>query len=59
MDWRELADFIADSIVRQAAGAGTVTEYRRPLVGFASAADPRFREIQRIVEPTHLHGRLA
>ena len=54
MDSRELADFIADSIVRQGTHAGTVTEYRRPLVGFASAADPRFRELQRIVEPTHL-----
>ena len=54
MDSRELTDFIAESIVHQVTHAGTVTEYRRPLVGFASAADPRFREILRIVEPTHL-----
>lgn len=54
MDSRELADFIAGSIVDLVTHAGTVTEYRRPLVGFASAADPRFRELTRIVEPTHL-----
>ena len=53
MDSRELTDFIAESIVRQVAQAGTVTEYRRPLVALASAADPRFPQLQRMVEPTH------
>jgi len=53
MDSRELTDLIAESIVREVTHAGTVTGYRRPLVGLASAADPRFPQLQRIVEPTH------
>jgi len=50
----DLTDLIAESIVRDAAQAGTATGYRVPLVGFAAAADPRFRDLRRIVEPTHL-----
>ena len=48
-----LGDFITQSIQDQVAGSGTATGYRRPLVGFAPASDPRFRDLQRIVEPTH------
>jgi epoxyqueuosine reductase QueG len=48
-----LTDLIVDTIVRDAAGAGMATGYREPLVGFASAADPRFDELRRIL-PTHL-----
>jgi len=49
----ELTGFITDFIQREVAQAHGATAYRTPLVGFASAADPRFRELQRIVEPTH------
>jgi len=48
-----LTDLIVDAIRRDVAQAGTVTGYREPLVGSASAADPRFEELRRIV-PSHL-----
>jgi epoxyqueuosine reductase len=50
----ELAGLIHDTIRRLVAGANATTEYREPLVGFASAGDPRFVELQRAVHPTHL-----
>jgi epoxyqueuosine reductase len=50
----ELTGFIADLIHREVARSDGATAYRTPLVGFASAADPRFHDLQRIVEPTHL-----
>jgi epoxyqueuosine reductase len=49
----DLSELIIETIHRETAQAQGATAYRTPLVGFASAADPRFREIQRIVEPTH------
>jgi epoxyqueuosine reductase len=49
----QLAGLIIDTVVRDAAGAGGVTGYREPLVGFASAVDPRFDELRRIL-PAHL-----
>ncbi|MGE5604044.1 MAG: epoxyqueuosine reductase [Nitrososphaerales archaeon] len=49
----DLSELITDTIQRETARAQGATAYRTPLVGFASAADPRFREIQRVVEPTH------
>jgi epoxyqueuosine reductase len=48
-----LTDLIVHTIRRDVAQAGTVTGYREPLVGFASADDPRFEDLRRIV-PTHL-----
>lgn len=48
-----LSEFIVDIIEREVARSEGVTAYRTPLVGFASAADPRFGELQRSVEPTH------
>ncbi len=48
-----LADLLADIIHCEVAEANGATAYRTPLVGFASAADPRFRELQRVVGPTH------
>ncbi len=53
MESQALAAFVVESIRREVANSGNVTEYREPLVGFASAADPRFAELRRIVEPTH------
>jgi epoxyqueuosine reductase QueG len=49
----ELSDLITDTIRRLVSEADTTTEYRQPLVGFASAADPRFRELQQVVHPSH------
>jgi epoxyqueuosine reductase len=49
----ELAEFITAAIRDQVAGAGTVTEYREPLISFVAASDPRFPELRRVVEPTH------
>ena len=54
MESTELTRFIAESIVDHVAHAGNITGYRRPLVGFASAADARFPELQCLVEPTHM-----
>lgn len=50
----ELAKFIITTIKHQVTEAGTTTEYREPLVGFAVADDPRFPDLRRIAEPTHL-----
>jgi len=47
-----LADFVTSAIGRQVDGARTVTDYRAPLVGFAAANDPRFRDLHEAV-PTH------
>lgn len=54
MNSLELTEFISAAIKRQVAEAGTTTSYREPLVGFAAADDPRFPELRRVVEPTHL-----
>jgi epoxyqueuosine reductase QueG len=49
----ELTELITEIVHREVAEANGATTYRTPLVGFASATDPRFRELQRVVEPTH------
>jgi epoxyqueuosine reductase len=54
MDSTGLSQFITDIINTETAGANTVTGYRKPLVGFADAEDPRFAELRRVVEPTHM-----
>jgi len=50
MDLTELMTDIVRCEVAEARGA---TPYRTPIVGFASAADPRFADLKRIAEPTH------
>jgi epoxyqueuosine reductase QueG len=50
----ELANFITATIHRLVAEADTKTDYREPLIGFVAAADPRFSELRRMVEPTHM-----
>lgn len=50
----DLARFLDAAIRRLVAEADTVTEYRPPLVGLATAADPRFAELRRLAEPSHL-----
>jgi epoxyqueuosine reductase len=50
----DLETFIATFVRQEVAQAETETRYRQPLIGFADAADPRFRELRDIAEPTHL-----
>ncbi len=54
MSSSELAQFIVEMIKRDVTEANTVTGYRAPLIGFADAGDPRFRQLREDVEPTHL-----
>lgn len=48
-----LGEFIDLTIKRVVREADTITEYRQPLVGFASAEDPRFGDLLRVVHPAH------
>ena len=50
----QCGEFITAVIRRLVAGAGTVTGYRQPLVGFVPAGDPRFANLRHAVHPTHL-----
>ena len=50
----ELGEFITATIHRLVAEAGTVTDYKQPLVGFASADDARFPKLRLAVDPSHL-----
>jgi len=50
----DLAESIRAAIHTQALRANTVTQYRQPLVGFASAEDPRFHDLRRLVDPQHM-----
>jgi epoxyqueuosine reductase len=50
----ELGQFIADSIKGLVRERPAATRYREPLVAFAPADDPRFLDLRRIVDPTHL-----
>ncbi len=51
----ELKNKIESIIKEAAANPGTETRYREPLVGYASASDPIFDEMKRIIGPYHLH----
>ena len=54
MDSIELAQIITSTVRTELAEAGTSTRYREPLVGFVAADDPRFLDLRRDVEPTHM-----
>ncbi len=54
MDPNELAALITATVHSTVAGARTVTEYRQPLVAFASADDPRFLQLREVVHPSHM-----
>jgi epoxyqueuosine reductase QueG len=54
MDQRAAADLIKSLIAQTVRGAQTVTRYREPLVAFAAAEDPRFRDLRAIVGPGHM-----
>jgi epoxyqueuosine reductase len=50
----DLARFLTATIGRLVAESGTATRYRKPLVGIAAADDPRFAELRRVAEPSHM-----
>jgi len=54
MDHPRLAEFIIATIKQNVAHADTLTAYREPLIGFASADDPQFADLRRLAEPTHM-----
>ena len=49
-----IREAVAAATAVAGAGADTVTQYREPLVAFASAQDPRFRYLREAVSPIHL-----
>ncbi|WP_440946774.1 epoxyqueuosine reductase [Methanosarcina sp. T3] len=51
----ELKNKIESIIKTAASNPGTETQYREPLVGYASADDPIFDEMKEIIGPHHLH----
>lgn len=50
-----LSERIIEIINDQVANAQTVTHYRKPLIGFASAHDPLFSKMKEIIGPHHLY----
>lgn len=50
-----LAERVIEIINHQTKNANTMTQYRKPLVGFASAQDPLFDQMKEIIGPHHLH----
>ncbi|MCL6635907.1 MAG: epoxyqueuosine reductase, partial [Peptococcaceae bacterium] len=48
-----MKEFIESLICQTVAGARGKTSYRRPLVGFARADDPLFKELKKAVGPDH------
>lgn len=50
-----VAQLIIELINDQTEKADTITQYRKPLVGFASAQDPLFDQMKEIIGPHHLH----
>lgn len=51
----ELKDRIESIIKKAAANPGTETQYREPLIGYASARDSIFDEMKKVIGPHHLH----
>lgn len=50
-----IAERVIKLINYQTENADTITQYRKPLVGFASAHDPLFDQMKEIIGPHHLH----
>jgi epoxyqueuosine reductase QueG len=53
MDKRSLTEYIQSAIRREVDQAGTITQYRDPLVRFVSANDPKFADLKEKVHPNH------
>ena len=54
MSYKKLAEVIITTIRDEVAQADTTTGYWKPLVRFASADDPRFLDLRRVVDPSHM-----
>ena len=52
---QNLAERVIELINNQTKNADTITRYRKPLVGFASAQDPLFDQMKEIIGPHHWH----
>ena len=50
-----LANIVINSVNFQVDHAKTQTQYRKPLIGFASVNDPLFKQMKEIIGPHHLH----
>jgi len=50
-----IAERVVELINHTTNTADTLTQYRKPLVGFASAQDPLFDQMKEIIGPHHLH----
>jgi epoxyqueuosine reductase len=48
-----IAEYIMSTILHGVHKENTITQYRDPLIGFASAKDPEFRNLQKNVHPSH------
>jgi epoxyqueuosine reductase QueG len=48
-----LTDFIVSTIHQEVKSASTTTRFREPIIGFATADDPRFSELRHVVDPNH------
>jgi epoxyqueuosine reductase QueG len=53
-DSTELAKLTTRTIRRVVTEAGTITDYREPLVAFVAADAPRFADLRRVAQPTHM-----
>jgi epoxyqueuosine reductase QueG len=53
-DSTELAKFITGTVQHEVAEASNITDYREPLVAFVEADDPRFADLRRVAQPTHM-----
>lgn len=53
-DSTKLAKFITATVRHEVAEASTITDYREPLVAFVEADDPRFADLRRVAQPTHM-----
>jgi hypothetical protein len=50
----DLDTLIAATIKQLVAGTDTTTKHRKPLVSTVAADDPRFLELRRVAEPSHM-----
>jgi epoxyqueuosine reductase len=50
---KQLSQFIIDTVRQCASEVNTTTRYREPLVGFASAGDPRFDALDSLIGALH------
>jgi epoxyqueuosine reductase QueG len=53
MDKKEIKDELSGFVLRYGSERSIETEWEKPLIGFASAGDPLFPELRRLVSPAH------